>query len=124
MMRAAALFVTLAALMAGCGGSGNPSFETVSHQFYEAYCTRLHECMIELHGKEQGDVSFSKAYPGGETDCVDQNYKEFSSLSALESHCTQEQWDACTKELRTNTCVQSTTTPAVGVKIPDSCRGC
>lgn len=120
---AAVLFVLASG--AGCGGSsGNPHFEEVSHQFYKAYCKRLHTCMKQIQGDAQGEISFTKAYPGGETDCVDENYKEFSSLNELESSCSQERWDACAKDLETSSCTQSTTTPAIGVKIPDSCRGC
>ena len=128
-MKLPGAIATLAMSMAaGCGGNGNPSFDAVSHQFYESYCTRLRQCMIDLQGASVGEASFAKAYPGGTTDCVDQNYKEFSSLSELQSECTQEQWDACTKALSTGQCVQSTTLDAgvkpIGVKIPAACGGC
>jgi hypothetical protein len=114
----------------GCGGNGNPSFDDVSHQFYKAYCSRLRECMIELTSDADADAgifSFQTAYPGGEQDCVDQNFKEFSSLSTLESTCDQQKWDQCSKDIKDPTiakCVRSATTPAIGLKIPESCKGC
>jgi hypothetical protein len=107
-----------------CGGNGGPSFEVVSHQFYKSYCARIHQCLKQIQGNDLGEASFTKADPLGETDCVDQNYKEFSALNSLEATCTQERWDTCSKDLETATCVQSTTTPAIGLKIPDSCKGC
>jgi hypothetical protein len=123
----ASAVVLLLAMGAGCGGGTNPRFEEVSHQFYKAYCKRLHECMKEIQGDALGETSFTKAYPGGESDCIDDNYKEFSSLNELESKCGQDVWDKCVKDLEDKAlspCTQSTTTPAIGVKLPDSCRGC
>ncbi|MBI5538373.1 MAG: hypothetical protein HY898_36960 [Deltaproteobacteria bacterium] len=119
--------VIVLATGAGCGGNGNPNFNTVSHQFYKSYCVRLHSCLVENLGQAAGDASYTKAYPAGDTDCIDQNFKEFSSLDSLSSTCTQEQWDTCTKDVETTTCVPSTlvdAAPVWGPKIPDSCRGC
>jgi len=114
----------LLAMGAGCGGGTNPRFEEVSHQFYKAYCKRLHECMKQIQGDAQGELSFTKAYPAGESDCIDDNYKEFSSLNELESTCAQSVWDTCAKDLESSSCTQSTTTPAIGVELPKSCEGC
>ena len=104
----------------GCSSNSNPNLDQVGHLYYSAYCAKLHECM--------GD-SFSASFPGGETDCVDSNFKEINQLSSLQTVCSLEQWQQCADDLRTTTC---TCTPAsscplskpAGPVIPASCNGC
>jgi len=116
--------ILLAAAVFGacaCNGGDNPSFDEASHQFYEAYCARLLKCHQELRGEDQGTQDFLRSYPGGEEDCVEQNFDEFSSLRSLESSCSQERWNECAESMKTTTCVSS---PCVGPVVPASCDGC
>lgn len=124
---AAAVWAAAAALpVAGCSGSGNPDLNAATHTFYNAYCTRMRQCM--------GADSFDKMYGDGINACVEQSYREIRDLGALESGCSQEQWDQCANDLRQGTeCTRcdadagpnvcpSNSPP--GPKIPASCQGC
>ena len=120
------LLCALIASASGCSSGENPSFEQSSQQFYTAYCARLLQCHQELKGTDVGKQDFLRSYPGGESDCVDQNMQEFSSLDKLESKCSQDQWDKCAADFKTTTCVTpgASGPPYVGPVIPASCDGC
>ncbi len=108
--------VAIAAVAPSCSGnSDNPNLTDVATQYSEAYCVKLQVCMDEA-----SPGSFAKVYPGGQEDCAQRTLS--ISGTSEKSICTQQQWDACTADLKKTECVGAAT--ARRPKIPDSCQGC
>lgn len=122
--------ILVAAVLPSCsGGNDNPALTEVAKQYSQAYCEALEVCM--------GATDFNAVYVGGQDDCADRTLT--ISGTSEKSICTQEQWDKCTSELRSQKredCVGTSDggagdggTADGGIdaprpKIPDSCQGC
>lgn len=106
--------LALGAVLAGCGGSDNPSLEDVAKQYAKSYCVKVEQCM--------GAEAFDATYPGGQPECAAGSLKIRGTNE--QSICTQEEWDKCSADLEKTTCVVGDAGDLSRPKIPKSCLDC
>ncbi len=120
--------VWLGALLGGgCGASTEPDLNQVGHLFYTAYCAKQHQCTDVNTGTGGTNSAFLGSFPGGESECVDLNFKEIDQLSSMRSVCGLDQWQQCVQDMVTTTCSSKTLADGSviwGPHVPDSCNGC